>query len=270
MILSAVMIPRSLLALVLAAAFTVVGCDNSPKHDATAKPKPSATAPLPTPEPTAAKPKPKPKPKKRTLADCPKGNKVEFVDDAVEKEVRRKLSKDKGDITIADLGKVRSLNLSQAHLDQLDPCVFTHLKNLHELFLGPSQVLDDLSPIAGLKHLESLRASLTQISDIKPLEGLVHMDRLDLGHTQVRDLKPLAKLEAITELQLDNTPVEDLTPLSKLKKLQRLSLKNTRVKDFSPLKDLKSLEFIYVAGTPATDISPLLPLKKDGLKIIDR
>ena len=267
MILSAPMISRPLFALALAAGFMAVACDNSPKPDVTKPgPKPSATAPLPTPEATA---KPKPKLKKRTLADCPKGNKVEFVDDAVEKEVRRKLQKPKGDITISELGKVRSLNLSQAHLDQLDPCVFTHLKNLRELFLGSSQVLDDLSAIAGLKHLESLRASLNQVSDITPLAGLVHMDRLDLGHTQVRDLKPLAKLTAITELELDNTPVSDLTPLSGMKKLQRLSLKNTQVKDFSPLKGLKKLEFIYVAGTPATDISPLLPLKKDGLKIID-
>jgi internalin A len=263
------MIARPLLALVLAAGFTAVACDNPPKKDATPdKPQPTESGPLPTPEATATPPAPKPKPK-RTLADCPKGNKVEFVDDAVEEEVRRKLSKEKGDITIADLGRIRSLNLSSAHLDQLDPCVFTHLKDLHELFLGSSQVLDDLSPIAGLTQLDALRASLTQVSDLKPLEKLVHMDRLDLGHTQVRDLRPLAKLTALTELEIDNTAVEDLTPLAKLTKLERLSVKNTQVKDFSPLKNLKKLEFIYVAGTPGTDISPLLPLKKNGLKIID-
>ncbi|HRI10029.1 MAG TPA: MFS transporter, partial [Nannocystaceae bacterium] len=92
--------------------------------------------------------------------------------------------------------------------------------------LGPSE-LDDLSPIAHLTRLETLRASINHVSDLKPLEKLVLLDRLDLGRTYVRDIKPLENLVNLTELELDDTQVSDISPLSKAKKLERLSIRRT-------------------------------------------
>lgn len=253
----------------------LAACDEKPSEDmlaeeaakAAGSAKPVATPPE-APEPEANQVAVK-KPKKRP-EDCPKGNEVEIENADLEAEVRKKLAKEKGPITKADLASVKSVNLVQTSLDQLDVCVFPHMTNLKQLYLGRGEI-DDLSPISELVHLEGLRASMNPIVDLKPLEKLTKMDRLDLGHTQARDLKPLSGMTALTDLQLDDTPVEDLSPLAELDKLERLSVQRTRVKDFSPLKDLESLEFIYVKGTPATDISPLLPLKeKNGLRIIDQ
>ena len=71
-----------------------------------AKPAPSAPA-----EPPKEVPKPAPKPKK-SAADCPKVQTVTFPSTEVEDAVRLKLSKKTGDITRAELAKVRSLNIS--------------------------------------------------------------------------------------------------------------------------------------------------------------
>ena len=256
----------------LAPILSAVACDDPPKPAPT---KPSATVPAVAPALASAaqnddKPKEvkKAKPKK-TAADCPKGPKVAFDDQAVEDEVRKKLGKEGGDVTQADLGKLKSLNLSQIKMDELDVCVIPHAKNLKELFIGPGET-DDLAPIAGLTQLESLRASINKVADLRPLEKLTKLDRLDLGRTQVTDLGPLSALGSLTELAVDDTPVRDLSPLAKLEKLQRLSIQRTQVKDFGPLKDLNNLKFLYIAGTPATDTSMLQPLRAKGLKIFDQ
>ena len=257
--------------LLLACAFGAAACDEK-KETASDKPAPSAAAGpsvvMPAPPP-APEPAPEP-PKKKEPKVCPPPAKVfDFGGNGVlEAQLRLKLSKQKGDIMTSELGKVKSLNLSQTKMDELDPCLFRHLTGLKELFLGPGK-LEDLSPLADLKNLESLRASLNQVADIKPLGGMTKMDRLDLGHTLVADLSPLAGMESLTELQLDDTQVKDLAPLAKLTKLERLSLQRSAVRDLKPLLPLTSLKFLDISGAPVDDKFVLGPLVSRGLKITD-
>ncbi len=245
------------------------GCEEKPAPAAAGPEKTAAAAPPPAPAPPAPTPSvaAAPKPKKQ-LADCPKGPEVTFDDKELEGEVRRKLPKPEGVITNADLGSLRSLNLSRLKLPELDVCLFSQLKGLKELFLGPGDY-DDLGPIAAAKQLESLRASISQVKDLKPLEKLTRLDRLDLGRTQVSDLAPLAALTKLTELQLDDTQVEDVTPLARLTLLETLSLKRTKVKDVAALKGLKKLKILYTAGS-GLDADPMsvAPLRANGTKIV--
>jgi internalin A len=256
----------------LLACLSVSACDEK-KAETKAEPPATAAAkalPSPVPAPSEVAPVEPEAPKKKEPKVCKAGTVVDFSgNDALETNVRLKLSKPKGDITVAELAKVRSVNLSQTKVDELDPCIFPHFKNLKELFLGAGK-LDDLSPISGLTGLEALRASLNRVSDAKPLANLTKMDRLDLGHTQVADLAPLAGMTELTELELDDTPVKDLAPLANCKKLERLSIQRTNVKDVSPLKGLEKLKFLYVTGAPIDDTSALGPLRARGLKIIDQ
>lgn len=235
---------------------------SSPPPAAVPPPAPAASAaPAAAVAPVAAKPP-------RKLADCPKGPNADFLQPEIEAEVRRKLPKPDGAITFADLGKLRTLNISQVKLTELDVCIFPKMKSLKELFLGPGEY-SDLSPISGLTQLESLRASINQVRDLKPIEGMTKLDRLDLGRTQVSDLKPLAKLTKITELQLDDTPVEDVSPLAALTGLETLSLKRTRVKDVSALKGLKKMKIVYIGGSQLdADPMAVAPLRANGTKII--
>ncbi len=212
---------------------------------------------------------PEPKKPKKKLEDCPAGNTLSFDDPALEQGIRFKLQKASGALTKADLGRLASLNLSQAKVNELDICVFPHMTSLKELFLGPGD-LDDLSPIAALKNLETLGASINQVSDLTPLAGLTKLDRLDLGRTQVKDLSPLKELTRVTELMLDSTPIEDLSPLAGMKDLEKLSINKTQVKDVSPLAGLKKLKFLYVAETPADD-DPMSfsAIRANGTKVIN-
>lgn len=249
-----------------------VGCEESPKSQAKpAETAAAAPAPIPAPTPPAAarQAEAKPPAPKKQLSDCTKGPVVTFEQKAIEDEVRRKLPKPTGDITQADLKKLKSFNMSQVKgIESLDVCIFTYMTGLKELFLGEG-TFDDLSPIAGATNLESLRASINQVSDLKPLSKLKKLDRLDLGRTQVKDVTPLGELTALTELQLDGTQVEDISPLAKLTQLETLSLKGTKVKDLSPLNGLKKLKSVDGRDTPADeDPMSFAQLRGRGVKIV--
>ena len=249
--------------------FVLAGCEEAPKQKA----EPSATArptaaPPPTAAATEAKTAEKPARPRKKAEDCPSGTKISFETPGLEEAVRQKLPKPAGDITKADLAKLKSLNITSLKLADLDPCVFLQMTGLKELFLGSGDY-DDLSPLKNSTKLESLRASINQVRDISVLSEMSKLDRLDLGRTQVADLKPIAGLKTLTELQLDDTPLEDLGPLAKLEKLEKLSIQRTRVKDASALKGLKGLKFLYIAGSPLEeDQSTLAPVRGNGTKVM--
>jgi internalin A len=232
-----------------------LGCEDR----APAKTEVSTPAPAPAPQAAPVAPreaekiaeKAADKPVAKKPVVCPPAPALEWSDPALEKEVRRKASKVEGNITLADVRKVRSVDLTRSGVDieSLDPCIFPQLTSLHHLYIGKGSITD-LSPIKTLVKLEGLRISMNPVSDIGPLAGMLQMDRLDLGRTQVRDLTPLKKMNNLTELMLDDTPVDDVTPLAGLAKLERLSIKRTRVTDISPLKSLRKLKFLYVGGSP--------------------
>ncbi len=249
-----------------------LACDE-PKSDtnkAPSAPQPSAAVALPSAPPAAtAAPVAAPTWNKRSASDC-KPHVVDFGDDAaLEHEVRRKLGKETGAITPADLAQIKSINLANSKVHQIDPCVFPMFTSLKDLFLGAGEY-DDLTPIQKLTTLEALRVSLSQVKDLRPIEGLKRLDRLDLAHTLVGDdqMKSLASLVNVTELMLDEDQISDLSPVASMKKLERLSIKKTLVKNLAPLSQLKSLKFLYIADTPVSDITPVQPLIANGMKLI--
>jgi Leucine-rich repeat (LRR) protein len=245
------------------------GCDEKPRAPGAASAAP-APSPLPVvasavPAASEARPSVAPhqtKPKKRAR-DCPKG--MPKIDNReVEAAIRLKAQNPTEPLSLADLRKVRSLNISQITITELDICLFQHMTELKELFIGRGEV-DDLRPIAALTKLESLRLSLNPITDLEPLSKMVKLQRVDLGHTQVKDLSPLTAATRLTELMLDDTQVQDITPLTKLEKLKILSLKNTPVKDIKPLKALKALKSLDIRGSGVEDASVVM---RPGLYVL--
>jgi internalin A len=259
-------------ALLLVPALFLLACDEPKTDTPTAPEAAAAEVPVPPPLPAPVEASaPIPTFTKKSAADCkPHPATIDFGEDAaLEKEVRRKLSKDKGPITPSDLAQIKSINLSQATVHQIDPCIFPMFTSMKDLFLGTGEY-DDLGPLQKLTSLESLRAALSQVKDLHPLEGLKRLDRLDLSHTLVGDenLKSLAGLVNVTELMLDEDDVSDLTPIASMKKLERLSIKKTRVQSLAPVAAIHTLKFLYIADSAVSDISPVQPLMSGGLKLV--
>ncbi len=249
------------------------GCDEEKKPVAVAPPPAvtAAKAAAPMMDASVATPSPTPSPTTPLRACVDKGNVVfdtgsKAPNKALEEDTRKKLQKPTGDITVAELKTIKSLNLAQAETNALDGCLMPLYSNLRDLFLGRGE-LYDLQPIANLTEMLSLRVAASHVTDLKPLAKLVKLDRLDLAKTPVKNLEPLTGLTNLTELTLDETQIDDLSALSALTKLERLSLKNTTVKDLGPLKGMQKLRFLYISGSAVGDISPIQPLVSKGLKL---
>jgi internalin A len=263
---------RTTIAAVLLASFAVA-CEH--KYDkyltADAEPSPSAMASVLAAVIASTPPSPKEPFKKKLASECkPHPTEVDFTNNAdLEKEVRRKLDKDAGPITPSDLAQVKSINLVNAKMHQIDPCIFPMFTSVKDIFFGSGEY-DDLTPIQKLTTLESLRISFSVVRDLRPIEGLKRLDRLDISHTLVGDdqLKSVASFVNLTELMLDEDNITDLKPVANLKKLERLSIKKTAVKDLTPIAALRTLKFLYIAETPISDITPVQPLISGGMKLV--
>jgi internalin A len=243
--------------------FALVACDeNKYAAKVEAGPDPKASAAMASPVTSSNLPPP-PKKKEWKCGTVP--NVVDFAgDDALEKEVRLKLAKPQGVIAPSELANVKSVNLTKyGPVNDLNPCVMPKFTQIHDVFLGQGE-LEDLSPLADLTTMMSLRATDNKVKNIDALKKLVHMDRLDLSHTQISDLSPIAVMTDLTELEIDQTSVADLKPLEKLTKLEKVTLANTMVKDVSPLKNAHALRVLDISGTQISDYSMLTG---KGLKV---
>ena len=60
--------------------------------------------------------------------------------------------------------------------------------------------VDDISPLVGLKNLETLWLSDTQVTSISPLAGLENLMELYVSPSQVPEFMSLARLENLTNL----------------------------------------------------------------------
>ncbi len=191
---------------------------------------------------------------------------VNIPDDNLRAIIENALGKAPGDtITAAEMEIFTIANLPNANIRDLTGLEYAI--NLTNLNLGPvregesvrqSNILSDISPIAGLTNLEELNLEFTFLSDISALQGLNNLTKLYLGGNVISDISPLAGLNKLMYLGLENTFLSDISPLQGLNNLQFLALHENSISDISPLTGLNNLTWLFLSGNSITDISPLL------------
>jgi len=145
----------------------------------------------------------------------PKETPEKFITDPiVEKAIRSKLKKPKGELTKADLAKVTSLYLAGRKITNTSLTEVAKLKNLASLSLSYTKITDmGLQDVAKLKNLTNLWLGGTTITDmgLKEVAKLKNLTSLNLFKTQITDmgLKEVAKLKNLTWLNLSATQVTE-------------------------------------------------------------
>ncbi len=257
------------LALLGAVGALFIGCDEPKEEPKVEEAKPQLEKAAPPPPAPAPEPEPEAKAPTKKLEDCEKGPKVTFDNEDIEAHIRMKAQKPEGDITAADLARITSVNFSRASLDTLDTCLFSRMKSLKEVFLGPGKVWD-LSPLQGLKNLETVRVAGNPIEDLSPLSEMKKMDRLDIADTKIKDISAVSNMTKLTEVTLDGAPVEDISALSSAPDLEMVSIKRTKIKTLEALKDSKKLKQLFIAESAiADDIAQTGVVKQNGVQIIN-
>ncbi|WP_207160584.1 leucine-rich repeat domain-containing protein [Rhodospirillum rubrum] len=130
------------------------------------------------------------------------------------------------------------------------------LKSLQSIDLGRAPVTD-LTPLADLKSLQSINLIGTKVTDLAPLAGLENLQSINLSETQITELAPLAGLENLQSINFWSTSITDLAPLAGLKSLQSINFWRTPITDFAPLAGLENLQSLTLNETRVTDLAPL-------------
>ncbi|UEM22042.1 leucine-rich repeat domain-containing protein [Skermanella mucosa] len=146
------------------------------------------------------------------------------------------------------------------------PHVLERLRKGEGLEDGWRRFVSDLSPLSGLKGLQSLDLMDTGVTDVSALSGLTGLEYLDLGRTGVTDVSALSGLTGLQILDLSGTGVTDVSALSGLTGLEYLDLGRTGVTDVSTLSGLTGLQILDLSGTGVTDVSALSGLA--GLELL--
>jgi Leucine-rich repeat (LRR) protein len=139
-------------------------------------------------------------------------------------------------------------------------------------WLESLSLADDFSEPEGQQwRYKPSRGSLSTnagLNDVRALAGLRRLQTLDLSFTQVRDVKPLARLAGLQVLHLRSTEVSDVGPLAALTGLQTLDLRYTPLSDVGPLAGLTGLQALYLMGTRVSDLGPLAGLIARGSRAV--
>ncbi len=140
------------------------------------------------------------------------------------------------------------------------------LTNLIDLVLGAADetghrnVLDDLTPLAGLSALALLNLESTGVSDLQPLANLTELETLYLEGNSVSDLSPLGGLSRLSTLDLNFNNVSNLSPLADLTRLSWLGLWSNEITDVGALGNLTRLFWLDLDENAVVDIEPLAGL----------
>ena len=190
-----------------------------------------------------------------------------IADPIVEKAIRKRLKKPKGELTKADMEKVTRLGIENKNLTDV-PEGLGNLSQLTYLSLA----LNQLTNVEGLEKLTKLKTlSLVQnnLTDVKSLGKLDQLTYLSLSINKLTDVKGLENLTQLEELVLDRNQLTDVKGLEKLTKLKSLVLWNNQLTDVKGLNKLTKLVSLDLSKNQLTDVNgleKLTQLTELGLK----
>lgn len=138
------------------------------------------------------------------------------------------------------------------------------LKSLVKLrqFIAAGNHIQDIRPLATLKHIKSLDLSNNKLStdSLRPITMLKQLQLLDLSTNQITSLEPLIKLKQLQSLYLTHNQISDITSIIKLHKLQSLDLSYNKISDITPLVELSNLQLLDLSSNKISDITPIARL----------
>ena len=106
--------------------------------------------------------------------------------------------------------------------------------------------------------LENIDLEDDYVFDISPLAGLIKLKTLRMGNDQVSDITPLAGLTALESLRLAANPLSDISALNGLVNLSILDMQICQIQDISALEHLPNLKTVELDLNRITDLAPLV------------
>ena len=191
-----------------------------------------------------------------------------IADPIIENAIRKELKKPIGELTEADLIKIKHLNLRGKELTDLRS--LTGLSELEGLSLGNNKV-EDLCALKHLSKLKELRLDGNRLNNINTLPELDHLNALFLENNTISDLRPILRLKSLTSLSVGGYNQNDFDTIWKLNNLKVLNISGSSLTDQQlavVANELPNLKHLFICYNPKiSNLLPLATFKK--LEIID-
>lgn len=269
----ALIVLTALLTVLLSAAW---GCVPDTPGPASVTPETAAPTAPPT-DPSATDPGPgRETPSYPTQVPSDNDKAISFRDINFENAVREAIGKTIGVIYMSDVSGLRSFSARVRGIINIGEIVY--FSSLEELDLKGNHI-NDLSPLASLKHLKKLDISqnFTVLTgdrekglDLSPLRGLTALEELNISGNLVTDLSPLSGMTALGRLEIGTNRLTDISPLSSLTSLTYLDISGSYridsagneagITDISPLGSLRSLKTLYIQNNLIGSLEPIAGL----------
>ena len=186
---------------------------------------------------------------------------VQFVDKAVELEVRRILSLSEDQpIFTNQIWTILDFVMPTDAASYADLLHFSYLEKL---------VIEDGIPthipyLKGLVGLKELKICDTGISsgDLAVISALPELEKLTLQNCNLSNIDPLTTAKKLRYLDLDNNILRNIDALSQMVQLTELYLQRNALVDLSALSSLTNITKLNVSANALTSLSPIAALSK--------
>ena len=183
---------------------------------------------------------------------------IDWKDSALEAKMRKITGILYRDIMYSDVKDITNLKLSSSIvIDRInDISALGNLTSLKSLELNNNQIRD-ISALRNLKNLTNLYLKDNQIRDISALSGLTNLIVLDLSWNQIGYISALRNLKKLTNLKLTDNKIRNIGVLSNLTNLIDLDLSWNQISNINALSNLRNLTNLNLTYNQIIDISAL-------------
>lgn len=128
------------------------------------------------------------------------------------------------------------------------------LKYLH---IECQRNLKDISPLAGMKSITSIKLNRNGIVDISPLSDMTQLTNLHLFHNSISDISAVRKLTNLTTLYFGDNNISDISAIAGLTNLKCLWIAENPIFDISAVRELTQLEQFVASDCGISNLSAL-------------
>lgn len=141
-----------------------------------------------------------------------------------------------------------------------EPLTKDDVKNISQV-MGKSKGIKSLAGLENCVAVQEIDLENNEITDLTPMAGLKLIQSLTLARNKIESIAPLAELERLQYLELSGNAVTDLAPLAKMTNMRSLYLSDNKITKIEVVKGLKKTWTLYLAGNKVEDFSPIGELK---------
>jgi len=185
-------------------------------------------------------------------------------DKNLENVIRKEIKKPKGNLTMADLARVKKLNAAGKGIKDLkgiENCYnIVDLRLENNKFTEINMLCSGIGSIRGLEKIKTLCLDNNSIGDIGSLMTLNSLENLSINSCMVEDISPLSSIGGLSVLRMEGNRISDISPLAELTELSEVYMRNNQITDIRALAGKTKLIALTLDTDLVTDLTPIADL----------